>query len=58
LAPNLIARNSIGHIGAAQLLLTAGDKPERLLCETTDAFLRLLDSLPIDDRATIAALVV
>ena len=30
LAPNLVARNSIGHIGAAQLLLTAGDNPERL----------------------------
>ena len=28
LAPNLIARNSIGHIGAAQLLLTAGGNPE------------------------------
>ena len=30
LAPNLIARNSIGHVGAAQLLLTAGGNPERL----------------------------
>ena len=30
LAPNLVARNSIGHTGAAQLLLTAGDNPERL----------------------------
>ena len=30
LAANLVARNSIGHIGAAQLLLTAGDNPERL----------------------------
>ena len=28
LAPNLVARNSIGHIGAAQLLLTAGDNPK------------------------------
>ena len=28
LAPNLVARNSVGHIGAAQLLLTAGDNPE------------------------------
>ena len=27
LAPNLVASNSIGHIGAAQLLLTAGDRP-------------------------------
>ena len=28
LAPNLVASNSIGHIGAAQLLLTAGDNPK------------------------------
>jgi transposase len=31
LAPNLVARNSIGHIVAAQLLLTAGDNPDRRL---------------------------
>ena len=30
LAPDLVARNSIGHNGAAQLLLTAGDNPDRL----------------------------
>src|SRR5208283_5525602 len=36
LAPNLVARNSIGHIGAAQLLLTAGDNPERLRSEAID----------------------
>lgn len=30
LAPELVARNSIGRNGAAQLLLTAGDNPERL----------------------------
>src|SRR6202046_1562234 len=35
LAPNLVARNSIGHIGAAQLLLTAGDNPERLRSEAS-----------------------
>jgi len=29
-APNLVARNSIGHIVAAQLFLTVGDNPERL----------------------------
>src|SRR5690242_310604 len=33
LAPNLVARNSIGHVGAAQLLLTAGDNPQRLRSE-------------------------
>src|SRR5580704_7791847 len=37
LAPNLVARNSIGHIGAAQLLLTAGDNPERLRSEASFA---------------------
>ena len=31
LAPNLVARNSIGHESAAQLLLTAGDNSERLV---------------------------
>ena len=39
LAPNLVARNSIGHIGAAQLLLTAGDNPERLRSEASFASL-------------------
>ena len=37
LAPNLIARNSIGHVGAAQLLLTAGGNPERLRSEASFA---------------------
>ena len=39
LATNLVARNSIGHIGAAQLLLTAGDNPERLRSEASFASL-------------------
>ena len=39
LAPNLVARNSIGHTGAAQLLLTAGDNPERLRSEASFASL-------------------
>ena len=30
LAPDLVARNSIGHVGAAQLLLAAGDNPRPL----------------------------
>jgi transposase len=33
LAPDLVACNSIGRSGAAQLLLTAGDNPERLRSE-------------------------
>ncbi len=39
LVVNFIARNSIGHIGAAQLLLTAGDNPERLRSEASFASL-------------------
>lgn len=33
LAPALVTRNSIGHVSAAQLLLTAGDNSERLHSE-------------------------
>ena len=39
LAPDLVARNSIGHVGAAQLLLTAGDNPDRLRSEATPALM-------------------
>lgn len=39
LAPDLIARNSIGYNGAAQLLLTAGDNPDRLKSEASFAAL-------------------
>jgi transposase len=39
LAPNLIARNSIGYNGAAQLLLTAGGNPKRLQSEASFAAL-------------------
>ncbi len=39
LAPALIARNSIGHATAAQLLLTAGDNVERLHSEASFAAL-------------------
>ena len=35
LAPDLIAQDSIGHNSAAQLLLTAGDNPERLRSEAS-----------------------
>lgn len=40
LAPDLVARNSIGHGSAAQLLLTAGDNPDRLGSEASFAALR------------------
>ena len=46
LAPSLIARNSIGHIGAAQLLLTAGDNPERLRSEASFAALCGVSPVP------------
>lgn len=45
LAPELVARNSIGHNGAAQLLLTAGDNPERLKSEAS--FAALCDASPV-----------
>ena len=46
LAPNLVARNSIGHIEAAQLLLTAGDNPERLRSEASFASLCGVSPVP------------
>jgi len=39
LAPALVARNSIGHGSAAQLLVTAGDNAERLQSEASFAAL-------------------
>ena len=53
LAPNLIARNSIGHIGAAQLLLTAGDNPERLRSEASFASLCGVSPVPASSRKTV-----
>jgi hypothetical protein len=49
LAPNLVARNSIGRLGAAQLLLTAGDNPERLRSEASFASVSGGAILPICD---------
>ena len=46
LAPSLIIRNSIGHIGAAQLLLTAGGNPERLRSEASFAALCGVSPVP------------
>jgi transposase len=43
-APDLVARPSIGHTSAAQLLLTVGDNLERLRSEASFAALR--PSLP------------
>jgi transposase len=46
LAPDLVARNSIGHNSAAQLLLTAGDNPERLKSEASFAALCGVSPVP------------
>jgi transposase len=46
LAPALVSRNSIGHGSAAQLLLTAGDNPQRLLSESSFAALCGVSPVP------------
>jgi transposase len=53
LAPNLVARNSIGHTGAAQLLLTAGDNPQRLRSEASFAALCGVSPVPASSGKTI-----
>ena len=53
LAANLVARNSIGHIGAAQLLLTAGDNPERLRSEASFASLCGVSPIPASSGKTV-----
>lgn len=53
LAPDLIARNSIGHNSAAQLLLTAGDNPERLKSEASFAALCGVSPVPASSGKTI-----
>ena len=53
LAPNLIARNSISHIGGAQLLLTAGGNPERMRSEASFAALCGVSPVPASSGKTI-----
>lgn len=53
LAPDLVARNSIGHTSAAQLLLTAGDNPERLRSEASFAALCGVRPVPASSGKTI-----
>lgn len=53
LAPNLVAQNSIGHESAAQLLLTAGDNPERLHSEASFAALCGASPVPASSGKTI-----
>ena len=52
LAPDLVARNSIGHGTAAQLLLTAGDNPERLQSEASFAALCGVSPIPASSGKT------
>lgn len=53
LAPDLVERNSIGHTCAAQLLLTAGDNPERLRSEASFAALCGVSPVPASSGKTI-----
>ena len=52
LAPALVARNSVGHGCAAQLLLTAGDNPERLRSEAGFAALCGVSPVPASSGKT------
>jgi transposase len=53
LSPTLVARNSIGYAGAAQLLLTAGDNPERLRSEAGFAALCGVSPVPASSGKTV-----
>src|SRR3954464_12187568 len=52
LAPALVARNAIGYECAAQLLLTAGDNPERLQSEASFAALCGVSPVPASSAKT------
>lgn len=52
LAPELVARNSIGYESAAQLLLTAGDNPDRLRSEASFAALCGVSPIPASSGKT------
>lgn len=53
LAPNLIARNSISHVGGAQLLLTAGGNPDRMRSEASFAALCGVSPVPASSGKTV-----
>jgi len=52
LAPDLVARNSIGYACAAQLLVTAGGNPERLKSEASFAALCGVSPIPASSGKT------
>jgi transposase len=53
LAPDLVTRNSIGHTGAAQLLLTAGSNPDRTQSEASFATLCGISPVPASSGKTV-----
>jgi transposase len=53
LVPNVVTRNSIGHTGAAQFLLTAGGNPERMRSEASFAALCSVSPVPVSSGKTI-----
>ena len=53
LAPNLVARNSIGYESAAQLLLTTGDNAERIDSEASFAALCGVSPVPASSGKVI-----
>lgn len=52
LAPELIKRNAIGYESAAQLLITAGDNPQRLRSESGFAALCGVSPVPVSSGKT------
>jgi transposase len=48
-----VARNSIGYVGAAQLLLTAGGNPERMRSEASFAALCGVSPVPASSGKTV-----
>lgn len=47
LTPELIKRNAIGYVSASQLLITAGDNPQRLKSESDFAALCGVSPVPV-----------
>lgn len=52
LAPELIKRNAVGYESASQLLITAGDNPQRLGSESGFAALRGVSPVPVSSGKT------
>ena len=52
LAPDLIGKNSVGYQSASQLLITAGDNPERLKSEASFAALCGVSPIPASSGQT------